>query len=91
MIIAADPADSAGNEVCVAGILVLHEDAVTSKNRGGTVALNDFPVREINLGEDPQTPNDSGDRVPGHLHNVGGLGTLFRGSGGSGFHLDDSI
>ena len=91
MIIAADPADSAGNEVCVAGILVLHEDAVTSEDRGGTVALNDFPVREIDLGEDPQTPNDSGDRVPRHLHNVRGLGTLFRGSGGSGFHLGGSI
>ncbi len=91
MVVAADPADSAGNEVCVAGILVLHEDAVTSEDRGGTVALDDFPVCEINLGEDPQTPNDSGDRVPGHLHNMGGRGTLFRGCGGSGFHLDDSI
>ena len=79
MIIAADPADSAGDEVRVAGILVLHEDAVTSEDRGGAVALDDFPVREINLGEDPQTPDDSGDRIPGHLHNIGGLGTLFRG------------
>ena len=91
MVVAADPADSAGNEVCVAGILVLHEDAVTPEDRGGAMALDNFPVREVNLGEDSQTPNDSGDRVPGHLHNVGGLGTRFRGCGGSGFHLEDSI
>ncbi len=91
MVVATDPADSAGNEVGIARIFVLHEDAVASENRGGAVALDDFSVREVNLGEDPQAPNDSGDRVPGHLHNVGGLGTLFRGCGGSGFHLDDSI
>jgi hypothetical protein len=91
MVVAADPADSAGNEVRVARIFILHEDAVPSEDRGGTMALDYFPVREVDLGKDPQTPNDSGDRVPGHLHDVGGLGVLFRGGSGSGFHLDDSL
>ena len=55
------------------------------------MALDHFPVRKVNLRKDPQTPDDSGDRVPGHLHDVAGLWALFRCWRGRGFHLEDSI
>ena len=91
MIIAADPADSAGDEMRIARIFVLHEDAVTSEDRGRAVALDNFPVSEINLGENPQTPDDSGDGIPRHLYDISSLGSRFRRCNCRCFHLNDSI
>jgi hypothetical protein len=42
VVVAADAADAAGDEVGVARILALHEDAVAAKDRRGAVALGDF-------------------------------------------------
>ncbi len=43
VIVAADAADAAGDEVGVARILALHEDAVAAKDRRGAVALGHLP------------------------------------------------
>ena len=76
MVIAADAADPAGDEMGVAGILALHEDAVAPEDRRGAVALSDFALAEVDLGVDPQAAHDAGDRVPGHFHQA--LGVLCR-------------
>ena len=74
MVVAADAADAAGDEVGVARVLALHEDAVAAEDRRGAVALGDLPVGEIDLGEDAQAADDPGDRVPGHLDQLSGFG-----------------
>ena len=70
VVVAADAADPAGDEVRVAGILALHEDAVPPENGRGAVTLGHFLVLEVDLGEDPETPHDPGDRIPVHLHQL---------------------
>ncbi len=72
VIVAADAADAAGDEVRVARILALHENAVAAKDGGGAVAFRDLPVFEVDLGEDSQAAHDAGDRVPVHLHQLPG-------------------
>ena len=42
MVVAADPADPAGDEMGVARILALHEDAVAAEDRRGAVTLGDL-------------------------------------------------
>ena len=67
VIVAADAADAAGDEVGVARILALHENAVAAEDRRGAVALGHLPVFKVDLGEDSQAAHDPGDRIPVHL------------------------
>ena len=85
VVVPADAADAARDEVGVARILVLHEDAVAAENRRGAVALDDLLVREIDLRVDAQAADDARDRVPRHFLDVGRLGIgLADGGFGSG-------
>ena len=74
MVVAADAADPAGDEMGVARILALHEDAVAAEDRRGAVTLDDLAVVEVDLGEDAETADDPGDRVPVHLDDVAAPG-----------------
>ena len=68
VVVAADAADAAGDEVGVARILALHEDAVSAENRRGAVTLGDLALAEVNLGKDAEAANDPGNRIPIHLY-----------------------
>ena len=70
MVVAADAADAAGDEVSVARIFALHENAVPAKDGRGAVTLDHMLVLEIDLGKDAQAAHDPGDRVPVHFHQV---------------------
>ena len=67
VIVAADAADAAGNEVGVTGIFALHEDAVAAKDRRRAVAFGNFAIREIDFGVNAETSHDASDRVPIHV------------------------
>ena len=73
VVVAADPADPAGDEVRVARVLALHEDRVAAEDRGGAVALGDDLLLEVDLGVDAEAADDPGDRVPGHLDQAVGV------------------
>ena len=73
VVVAADAADPAGDEVRVARVLALHEDAVAAEDRRRAVALLDGLLLEVDLGVDAEAADDPGDRVPGHLDDVGAL------------------
>ena len=60
VVVAADAADAAGDEVGVARILALHENAVAAENGRSAVALGHLPILEIDLGEDAQAARRSG-------------------------------
>ena len=68
VVIPADAADPAGDEMRIAGILALHEDAVAAEDRRGAVALGNLTVLKIDLGENAETPDDARDRIPVHLN-----------------------
>ena len=68
VVVAADAADAAGDEVSVARILALHEDAVAAKDRRGAVTLGDLPLAEVDFGEDSEAADDPGNRIPIHLY-----------------------
>ena len=70
MIVAADAADAAGDEVGIARVFALHENAVAAEDRRRAVALGDLAILEIDLREDAQTADDPRDRVPVHLHEL---------------------
>ncbi len=78
VVVAADPADAAGDEVRVARVLALHEDAVAAEDRRRAVALRHLAGAEVDLGVDPQAPDDAGDRVPRHLDEAVGIRGLRR-------------
>ena len=84
VVVAADPADAAGDEVRVAGILALHEDRVAAEDRRRAVALHHFAVLEVDLGVDAEAADDPGDRIPRHLDERARvlLGVLRSGNGG---------
>ena len=73
VVVTADAADAAGDEVGVAGILALHEDRVAAEDRRRAVALDDFPVLEVDLGVDAEAADDPGDRIPRHLDQLAGV------------------
>ena len=73
VVVTADAADTAGDEVGVARILALHEDRVAAEDRRGAVALDDFAVLEVDLRVDAEAADDPGDRVPRHLHQLAGV------------------
>ena len=82
VVVAADPADPARDEVRVPRVLALHEDAVAPEDRGRAVAFRHLPLAEVDLGVDAQAPHDARDRVPCHLDEaVGVLGELLGGHG----------
>jgi hypothetical protein len=64
VIVAADAADAARDEVRVARVLALQEHTVAAEHRGGAIALRDFAVIEIDFGEDAEIADDAGDRIP---------------------------
>ena len=68
VVVAADAADAAGNEVRVARVFALHEDAVAAEDRGRAVTLGDLAFAEIDLGEDAEAADDPGDGIPIHLY-----------------------
>src|SRR6185437_6762629 len=67
VVVAADPADTTGNEMRVARVLAFHEDAVATEDRRGAVAFDDTLLLEVDLRVNPETAHDPGDRIPGHL------------------------
>ena len=77
VIIAADAADAAGDEVRVSRIFALHEDAVAAEDRRSAVAFGNSAFAEIDLRKDAEAANDPCDRVPVHLHQVAGTDCLF--------------
>lgn len=76
MIVAADTADAAGNEVRVPRILSPHKHAVSTKYRGRAVALDHFAIIEIDFGEDSKTSDNSSYRVPVHFNEFSGFRLL---------------
>ena len=73
VVVTADAADAAGDEVGVAWILALHEYRVAAEDRRCAVALDNFAVLEIDLGVDAEAPHDPGDRIPGHFDELAGF------------------
>ncbi len=67
VVVAADAADAARDEVRVARVLALHEDAVAAEDRGGAPAADDLLRLEVDLRVDAEVPDDPRDRVPGHV------------------------
>jgi hypothetical protein len=67
VVVTADPADPAGDEVRVAGVFPLHEDAVTAEDRRGAMALRDPLGLEVYFGVNAETADDPGNGIPGHL------------------------
>jgi hypothetical protein len=73
VVVSADAADATGDEVRVAGVFALHENAVAAKDRRGAVTLGDLFVFKIDLGKDAQATHDSGDGIPVHFDEVSSL------------------
>ena len=73
VVVAADPADPAGDEVRVARVLALHEDRVAAEDRRRGMAFGHPLLREVDLCVDAEAADDPGDRVPGHLGQAGGV------------------
>ena len=67
VVVTADPADPAGDEVRVARVDALHEDVEPAEDHRGAVALEHLLVREVDLRVDAERPDDAGDRIPRHL------------------------
>ena len=67
VVVTADAADAAGDEVGVARVDPLHEDVEAAEDHRGAVALQDFLVGEVDLGVDPEAADDPGHRIPRHL------------------------
>ena len=68
MVVAADTADAAGDEVGISRVLALHEDAVAAEDRRCAVALCNLALAEVDLCKDAEAAYDPGDRVPIHFH-----------------------
>src|SRR5262249_3194781 len=68
VVVAADAADAAGDEVRVARILALQEHAEAAEDRRRALALGHPPGLEVQLGVEAQAAHDPGDRIPVHLH-----------------------
>jgi hypothetical protein len=51
MIVPANSADTAGDEVRIPRVFAFHENAVSPENRGRAVTLRDLPVFKIDLRE----------------------------------------
>src|SRR5271163_382543 len=93
VVVPANPADAARNEVRVPRILTLHENAVAPENGRSAVALRHLPVFKINLRENSQAPDNSSNRVPIHVHKFSraGRSAFRRNSSSSHFFAPLSI
>ena len=91
VVVAADAADAAGDEVGVARILPLHENAVAAEDRRSAVALRHLAVGKIDLGEDAQAAHDSRNRVPVHLDEVPALGSGLFGRRSNRAHVESLL
>ena len=67
VVVTADAADAAGDEVRVPRIDPLHEDVEAAEDHRGAVALEHLVVGEVDLGVDAQAADDPGHRIPRHL------------------------
>jgi hypothetical protein len=68
VVVTANAADAAGDEVGVAGIFPFHKNAVTAKDRGGAVTFSNFPFAEVDFGKDAEAADDPCNRIPIHLY-----------------------
>ncbi len=73
VIVPANSADAAGDEVGVPRVFAFHENAIAAKNRRRAVALGHSPIFKIDFGENSQATHDPGNRIPVHLHQFAGL------------------
>jgi hypothetical protein len=73
VVVAADAADTARDEVRVARVLALHEHAVAAEDRRRRLARDDLAVVEVDLRVEAEVPDDPRDRVPRHVDDVSGL------------------
>ena len=64
VVVAADAADPAGDEVGVPRILALHEDRIAAEDRARAMALGRPYALEVDLGVDAEAADDAGDRDP---------------------------
>src|SRR5262249_30425694 len=71
VIIAADAAHSARNEMSGPRIPGLHKTAVAAKDRWRAVTLGGLALAEVDFGIDSQTADDSSNRVPCHFDEIG--------------------
>ncbi len=78
VIVSANAADPAGDEVCITRIFAFHENAVATEDRGCAVAFGNFPIIEIDLREDSETADDPGDRIPIHFDEIARFAFDFR-------------
>src|SRR6185437_4580337 len=91
VVVAADAADAAGDEVGIARILALHEDAVAAEQRAGRAAVGDALGGEVNLGVDAEVADDAGHGVEVHLDQAAVGGSIGGGGRqGGGRHLERS-
>ncbi len=67
VVVTADAADPAGDEVRVARIDPLHEDVEAAEDHRCAVALEDLLIGEVDLGVDAEASDDPRDRIPRHL------------------------
>jgi hypothetical protein len=74
VIVAADAADPAGDEVGITRILATEEHAVATEDRRGAPALDDPASTEVDLGVNAEAADDPGDRIPRHLDELRLLG-----------------
>jgi hypothetical protein len=87
MVVPANPANTAGDEVGVARILPLHENAIATKNRRRAIAFRYAPIIKIDLREDSEASYDPGDWVPIHVHQFAGLAGRISQRSGDGAHV----
>ena len=73
VIVAANPANAAGDEMGIPRILVLHEDAIAAKDGRGAVAFGNLLLGEIDLRINAEASHNTGDWVPGHFDQVSSL------------------
>src|ERR1700733_2239354 len=70
VIVSANTADAAGNEMGIARIFALHEYAVTAKDRRRAEALRDLFFLKVNLSENSKAADNPGDGIPVHLNEL---------------------
>jgi hypothetical protein len=72
VIVSANAANTASDEMGVTRILVLHEDAVAAEDRRCAVAFDHLLRIEIDLGVDAEAADDASDWIPRHFDNIAG-------------------
>src|SRR5207248_10222118 len=59
VVIAANAAYAARDEVGIARVFALHEETVAPEDVGAAKSLHHFPILKVNLGINTQTANDT--------------------------------